>query len=626
MLHHTSKKSEMSLAQLKRLLKKEFAKDDFNDRQVDGSLWKEIALRYYEKIATPRAMTCFMLLAADEYLQLVSLVCSPSQYNLSNLTTCYDGGHWPNKHDFADDYGAISLLKKYQGFIIPDMDLAKSAKKKASLCEAQCQETNRRFARISPSWRVTECLLAARDFISRVLGSCPSVESLVDDGHEPSFGPGSSSSCNGLHVNIYTKLQASSEVTQDARPYAAILYALRPRLNPSFVDTFVFIESPTPEVEFDIVRGNRFTTVPKSATTLRPICIEPHVNIVLQKMVGSCISRRLKHHGLDISLQQNRNRDLAKRASMFDDLATIDLASASDTISTQLVRNLLPPDWFDLLNNLRSHETGYDGKDQGEIEWHKNHKFSSMGNGFTFELETLIFWAIAKAAAPSGSIAVSYGDDIILPNDKETIATLLETFQYCGLTVNHEKSFITGPFKESCGHDYVDGLNIRPFFIKEEIQRVSQVKSTLNGIRHYATRRSCGIFADARLRSVWRFIVGKLSSHEQVFGPASLGDDVIWGCSTESPVGVSPVVDNGIVYCLSVSVQPMKVGCSRARILTGALMSTAPTTWVKTLYGSRLLHMPEPGSPRQLTQRGDTGKVKVTSTVVSIKNDSVPWL
>jgi len=74
-----------------------------------------------------------------------------------------------------------------------------------------------------------------------------------------------------------------------------------------------------------------------------------------------------------------------------------------------------------------------------------------MGNGFTFPLETLIFWALTRAVCGSTATVSAYGDDIICPSDRaeDVIAVLTEV----GFSVNLEKSFWNGPFRESCGSD-----------------------------------------------------------------------------------------------------------------------------------------------------------------------------
>lgn len=58
-----------------------------------------------------------------------------------------------------------------------------------------------------------------------------------------------------------------------------------------------------------------------------------------------------------------------------------------------------------------------------------------------------------------------YGDDIII--DVAGYDLLAEVLQYCGFTVNPRKSYVTGPFRESCGQDFFLGDRVRPFYLKE---------------------------------------------------------------------------------------------------------------------------------------------------------------
>lgn len=104
-------------------------------------------------------------------------------------------------------------------------------------------------------------------------------------------------------------------------------------------------------------------------------------------------------------------------------------------------------------------------------------KFAPMGSACCFPIEAAIFWALAIAAMyPSTKAIYSaffhrrarqiphmervsvFGDDIIIPNRyAESYCTLLEDL---GLTVNHTKSYTSGPFRESCGADYYDGTDV----------------------------------------------------------------------------------------------------------------------------------------------------------------------
>ena len=93
-----------------------------------------------------------------------------------------------------------------------------------------------------------------------------------------------------------------------------------------------------------------------------------------------------------------------------------------------------------------------------------------MGNGYTFELETLIFYAAGVVALKRNSLPVTrrnltvYGDDIIV-NDR-AVPELYRILSNLGFTVNKAKSFIDGAFRESCGGDFFMGHSVKGFYVK----------------------------------------------------------------------------------------------------------------------------------------------------------------
>ena len=207
----------------------------------------------------------------------------------------------------------------------------------------------------------------------------------------------------------------------------------------------------------------RFEFVPKTAFEDRTIIKEPPLNKYVQTAYGDLIRDRLKGIGLDIRKLQPRQSELARLASLTAALATVDLSSASDNIAYMLVMDLLPFDWFCALDACRSEKVCRNG-DTYTLE-----KFSGMGNGYTFPLQTLIFWALVKSCAEvvqcqDDTVSV-YGDDIICP--VECIPNVLRVFSAVGFTINQEKSFWTGGFRESCGTDWLFGINVRPIYIKD---------------------------------------------------------------------------------------------------------------------------------------------------------------
>ena len=93
-----------------------------------------------------------------------------------------------------------------------------------------------------------------------------------------------------------------------------------------------------------------------------------------------------------------------------------------------------------------------------------------MGNGFTFELQSLIYFGLAVAcselplAQAVGKIGV-FGDDVVIPND--SYDRFLKCITFFGMEANMKKTFRTGPFRESCGAHWFNGRCVAPFFIRE---------------------------------------------------------------------------------------------------------------------------------------------------------------
>lgn len=223
-----------------------------------------------------------------------------------------------------------------------------------------------------------------------------------------------------------------------------------------------------------IVRGSRITFVPKNDQTARTICVEPNLNVLFQLGVNAILSRRLKsRYGIDLEVQQEKNRILARRGSRrgSDVFATVDLESASDSISANMLWHMLPPSFLAWLERYRSNET------ETPRGWQALGMISSMGNGYTFSLQTALFAAAVVVVYRSlglklrfprqkatGSFGVN-GDDIVVR--REAVPRLYWLLNYLGFKVNKDKSFVKGPFRESCGGDYFKGSPIRGVYIKK---------------------------------------------------------------------------------------------------------------------------------------------------------------
>lgn len=344
--------------------------------------------------------------------------------------------------------------------------------------EEACWVTNKLFrdARagvVSFPPRVCGVLHAARVKIAQVLGKVPSLGEL-----NLRFGPGATRGVKRKDANTRSKVSESPSCSEDLIGMAPAILGELPVYTSLHQKGEFDVVYLTPEGGVDMsevwalvdleVQDSRLGFVPKNYKTCRSVCIEPSLNVLYQGGIGEHLAMRLRKFGVDVR-DQTRNQRLAKLGSLTGALATLDLSMASDTVATELVAELLPPDWFEVLRRARTVCVQCTDPATGRTYRIRQEKFSSMGNGFTFPLETLIFYALSRAAVdavvgPKGIVSV-YGDDIIVPSTAYShVAEILHT---CGFTVNQSKSYSTGLFRESCGTDWYGGIDVRPYYSKE---------------------------------------------------------------------------------------------------------------------------------------------------------------
>lgn len=467
-----------------------------------------VATRLYKDLNTPISLKCLRLLEKGAWEELINMSVDPSNYE--------------SAYSFQLDYQAVSFLKKASG-LPTAIDTQKVAFEKFMEAEELCSRTNQRLVKtVGRNARLHGILSAASLKIQKILGKLPEVRDMT-----LKFGPGATSTCRGSEVNILTKFSSNIECSRDALP----LVWETIKANPRWLAAICNLDAEAPfsvhqSLAIAFTNWNELHFVPKNAKTDRCICIEPNSVAPLQLMHGSYIRNRLRLHGLDLTKQADINRHYAYLGSIDGSYATIDLASASDTISYELVKQLLPGDWYERLASLRSEYTKLPNG-----QFHLNEKFSSMGNGYTFELETLIFYTILLAcrdACDDTNRVFAFGDDLIVPTG--IVNVVLESLDYAGFKVNSEKSFTEGPFRESCGHDYFNGINVRPFFMKKvNYDHPFEIFGLLNGIRHVSKRFAGGHdnLCDPLLRRTWTVLLRYIPADMRYYGPNGFGDAVI---------------------------------------------------------------------------------------------------
>jgi len=469
-------------------------------------------LKFLEALDCPRSLTVALLFRYGEHKQLADLEIDPLLYE--------------NVQEFRDAYAATKFLSKFKDLVL-DYDLDQVAMDKFEKFELMCKQTNARFRKLESdsSYRGLTVTLhsAVQRKISRILGEFRPEEFF----ESADWGPGATTLLKARVASATNKFQCETGITRDL--YDIIPYELLERIYPLWAPHLVEVGFPHFQV------GNHVVTVPKDAQTNRVIAIEPGINLWFQKAVGLMIQKRLYRCDIDLR-DQSRNQELARIASKDAINATIDFSSASDSISTEVIRELFChgihrvhnnlAKWFSVMDSCRSH---YGLRGKTFAKWDK---FSSMGNGFTFQLESLLFYAIASCCmehmqsssinAIEGTVSV-YGDDVIIPRSCLELFSLM--CEFYGFTINMKKSHFSSFFRESCGSHYMRGVDVKPVYFKSHLSDVRSVYRLANAIRRFAHRGLVFLACEARFRVAFDSLVRLVpSSLKKMKIPETLGD------------------------------------------------------------------------------------------------------
>lgn len=324
-----------------------------------------------------------------------------------------------------------------------------------------------------------------RQYIRRTIGDAPSFKGgfLHREGR---WGPGANVGVNGRFTNFARKLLSEEwTVTPSALPYVITLAQRLPMFWEILGFTKDYGDKRTPVFCVDpegfklalmskvvLVDYNCISYATKDSDCSRTIAKEPLLNQLVQLAADGEMKLMLRRVGLDLR-DQKPNQDKAREGSLDvpNPYCTADMKNASGSIFTELVKELFPAAWFQFFNDTRSPSW----RESTDSESQKYHGFVSMGNGFCFPLETLIFASICfachKYTGTDPDFRV-YGDDIIIRQNESGV--LQEFLRYFGFELNAEKSFFFGPFRESCGTDWHGGLPVRPVYLHTSLETFSE--------------------------------------------------------------------------------------------------------------------------------------------------------
>lgn len=399
----------------------------------------DVAYSLWEGLDTPVSLSCWIIAKSGDFDQLVDKRIKPCDYN--------------DHIAFALDYQAVSLLAK-SSTVKTSFNREENARKKYMQSEALCAETNSRIlaferGEVSPlSEEARRVVRAIPNTVSQILGDL-SGPVLDEVERSMGFGPGSTVSIKRVVTTGRKYDNAIIDTTPNLLSYG--LFCLPPMWRQRVTG-------------FELVTESSLTFVPKNAKTFRAIEIQTSMNIYVQKGIAAPVRRRLRKFGVDLD-DQSWNRTLACTASQLGTHWTIDLESASDTIAHLVVRYFLKTSqpWLALFEWARMDRVkGKDGTFSLE-------KFSAMGNGYTFELESLIFLAVVlacrKVRNDLSDYAV-YGDDIIVSNSSADL--VVSVLKFFGFNMNALKTYGNTYFRESCGADYFYGHAVEPIRFTHE--------------------------------------------------------------------------------------------------------------------------------------------------------------
>jgi hypothetical protein len=211
---------------------------------------------------------------------------------------------------------------------------------------------------------------------------------------------------------------------------------------------------------------NRLVSVPKDWRRVRIVCVEPYERMNWQQSI------RLMIEGAASTTIANRvsfkSQDFQRSSLALDGRSSIDLSDASDWVPWPVIFRAFSrvPEIRAALQASRSRFVTLNGSR------YTLKCYATMGNATTFTVMTVLLAALCAAVEDhvyrySGFVArpsTVFGDDIVC--DDAIAGSLLMGLRLLGLKPNDQKTYISKRFKESCGLDLFEGVDVTPLRCK----------------------------------------------------------------------------------------------------------------------------------------------------------------
>jgi hypothetical protein len=213
---------------------------------------------------------------------------------------------------------------------------------------------------------------------------------------------------------------------------------------------------------------SEIVAVPKTHKSDRIIAEESTSNGFAQQAVEKLIELTITDEGLSKAYtkdDQSNNKFGAWLGANSNLYATIDMTSASDSVSREFIRITHPRRIYKAILRFASEYALVDGKKV------RLHTLLTSGTGLTFGTESRVFYGICLVGTEIAELhleqkllpPIIYGDDCVV--DKRAYDIICEILEECGFRVNSGKSFAWGTtYRESCGIECFEGYHYQPLY------------------------------------------------------------------------------------------------------------------------------------------------------------------